>query len=221
MAIRTSGAACVLGCLLAGCSGEKKQDKPVEPAKKLNKAPDRFHVKLNTTKGDVIIESTREWAPRGADRFYELVTNGFFDQSRFFRVRPKFAVQFGISKDPKMNELWQQLQIPDDPVTQSNKRGYVSFAMRGPSTRTTQVFINLRDNSSLDSKGFAPFGRIVEGLDNIERLYSAYGEVASLGGSGPDTAKLQMMGDEYAQRSFPRLDTINSAKVIDYKPTAQ
>jgi peptidyl-prolyl cis-trans isomerase A (cyclophilin A) len=178
-------------------------------------------VKLDTTKGDVVIESTRAWAPRGADRFYELTTSGFFDGSRFFRVRPKFAVQFGISKDPKVNELWQQLQMPDDPVKQSNKRGYVSFAMRGPSTRTTQVFVNLRDNKNLDSSGFAPFGRIVEGLDIIEKLYSAYGEVSPLGGSGPDPAKLQVMGDEYAQRSFPRLDTINSAKVIEYTPKAQ
>jgi peptidyl-prolyl cis-trans isomerase A (cyclophilin A) len=211
-----------IACLLAGCSTEEKQEKPSGPAaKKLDKAPEQFHVKLDTTKGDVIIEATREWAPRGADRFYELVTSGFFDGSRFFRVRPKFAVQFGISKDPKMNELWHQLQMPDDPVKQSNKRGFISFAKRGPSTRTTQVFINLRDNGNLDSQGFSPFARVVEGLDNIENLYSAYGEVAPLGGGGPDPAKLQMMGDEYAQRSFPRLDTINSAKVIDYTPKSQ
>jgi peptidyl-prolyl cis-trans isomerase A (cyclophilin A) len=212
----------VLACLIAACSADRKQEKPVEqPAKKPAQAPAKFHVKLDTTKGDVVIESTREWAPRGADRFYELVENGFYEGSRFFRVRPKFAVQFGISKDPKMNELWQQLQLPDDPVKQSNKRGYLSFAKRGPSTRTTQVFVNLRDNTNLDSQGFSPFGRIVEGLDNIEKLYSGYGEVAPLGGSGPDPAKLQMMGDEYAQRSFPRLDTINSAKVIDYTPKVQ
>ena len=116
-----------------------------------------------------------------------------------------------------MNELWSQLQFPDDPVKQGNKRGYVTFAKRGPSTRTTQVFVNLRDNSNLDSNGFAAFGRVVEGMENLEKLYAGYGEVAALGGSGPDAAKLQSMGDEYAQRSFPRLDKIESAKVIEYK----
>jgi peptidyl-prolyl cis-trans isomerase A (cyclophilin A) len=114
-----------------------------------------------------------------------------------------------------------QLQFPDDPVAQSNKRGFVSFAMRGPGTRTTQVFINMRDNPKLDAQPFAPFGRVVEGMENVEKLYAAYGEVQPLGGSGPDPAKLEVMGDEYAQRSFPRLDTINSARVVEYTPKAE
>jgi peptidyl-prolyl cis-trans isomerase A (cyclophilin A) len=208
----------VLACLLAACSTDRKTAEKAasEPAHRTAETPAKFYVKFATSKGDFVAETIKEWAPRGADRFYELVTEGFFDGSRFFRVRPGFVVQFGISKDPKLNELWRQLQLPDDPVKQSNKPGYLSFATRGPSTRTTQVFINLRDNSSLDSKGFAPFGRIVEGMENVEKLYAGYGELPALGGSGPDPAKLESMGDEYAERSFPRLDIINSAKVIDY-----
>jgi peptidyl-prolyl cis-trans isomerase A (cyclophilin A) len=175
-------------------------------------------VRLDTTKGEVIVETVREWAPRGADRFFELVNEGFYDGSRFYRVLRGFAAQFGISKDPKQNELWRQLLLPDDPVKQSNRRGYLAFATRGPSTRATQVFVNLKNNSNLDSKGFAPFARVVEGLDNVDKLYAGYGEVMTLGGSGPDPAKLEVMGDEYAQRSFPRLDMINSARIIDYTP---
>ena len=130
------------------------------------------------------------------------------------------AAYKGGSKDVKANELWRQLLLPDDPVKQSNKRGYLSFATRGPSTRSTQVFINLKDNKNLDSKGFAPFGRVVEGIGTVDNLYAGYGEVMTLGGGGPDPAKLEAMGDEYAQRSFPRLDSINSAKVIEYTPKA-
>ena len=121
----------------------------------------------------------------------------------FIAFCAEFAAQFGISKDAKSNELWRQLLLPDDPVKQSNKRGYVSFATRGPSTRSTQVFINLKNNSNLDSRGFAPFARVVEGIESIDKLYAGYGEVMTLGGSGPDPAKLEAMGDEYAQRSFP------------------
>lgn len=214
-------AAAVL-CVLSGCSSEKKVEKASEPApKKSSQAPPKFYVKLDTSKGDVVIEVVREWAPRGADRFYELVNDGFFDGSRFYRVLRGFAAQFGISKDAKANELWRQLLLPDDPVKQSNKRGYVSFANRGPNTRSTQVFINLKNNSDLDSRNFAPIGRVVEGIENADKLYAGYGEVMTLGGSGPDPAKLEALGDEYAQRSFPRLDTINSAKVVEYTPKVE
>jgi peptidyl-prolyl cis-trans isomerase A (cyclophilin A) len=208
--------------LLSGCSSEKKVEKTSKPApKKPTQAPAKFYVKLDTSKGDIVIEVVREWAPRGVDRFYQLVNDGFFDGSRFYRVLRGFAAQFGISKDPKSNELWRQLLLPDDPVKQSNKRGYVSFANRGPNTRSTQIFVNLKNNSNLDSRNFAPIGRVVEGIENAANLYAGYGEVMTLGGSGPDPAKLEAMGDEYAQRSFSRLDTINSAKVIDYAPKAE
>jgi peptidyl-prolyl cis-trans isomerase A (cyclophilin A) len=216
------GRVLVLLAVLSGCSTDKKFEKAPEPArKKPSHAPAQFYAKLNTSKGDVMVEVVREWAPRGADRFYELVNAGFYDGSRFYRVLRGFAAQFGISKDVKANELWRQLLLPDDPVKQSNRRGYLSFATRGPSTRSTQVFINLRDNRNLDGRGFAPFGRVVEGLEIVDKLYAGYGEVMTLGGSGPDPAKLEAIGDEYAERSFPRLDLINSAKVIEYTPKAE
>jgi cyclophilin family peptidyl-prolyl cis-trans isomerase len=160
----------------------------------------------------------RDGAPRGADRFYELVTGGFYDGARLYRVRPKFVVQWGIHKDPAVQKLWSQLQMPDDPVKQSNRRGYLSFAMRGPSTRTTQVFINLAENGSrLDARGFAPFGHVVAGMDVVDKFYAGYGEVQPLGGGGPDPARMEALGEEYIQRSFPRLDQITSAKVVEFK----
>lgn len=209
---------------VAGCSKapEAKREETAAREKAVaDKTPEKFYTKFETSKGDIVIEVNRAWAPRGADRFYELVKEGFFDGSRFFRVRPKFIVQFGISKDAKQNELWSQLKFPDDPVQQSNRRGYVTFATRGPSTRSTQVFINLGNNAgTLDAKGFAPFGRVVEGMEVADKLYAGYGEVVNLGGSGPDPAKLEGMGDEYAQRSFPRLDKIERVTTIDYKPAS-
>jgi peptidyl-prolyl cis-trans isomerase A (cyclophilin A) len=178
--------------------------------------PEKYQVKFDTTKGPVTVEVVRDWAPRGADRFHELVRSGFFDGARFYRVRPKFIVQFGISADPKANELWRQLKMPDDPVKQGNKRGFVSFAQSGAGTRTTQVFINLADNSrTLDSKNFAAFGRVVEGMDLVDKLYGGYGEVESLGGAGPNPIKMEMQGDEYLQRSYPRLDQIKSARILE------
>ena len=211
-----------LALSVAGCSGTKEakttEGEPA-PAARRDRAPDKFYTRFETTKGDFVIETVREWAPRGADRFYELVKSGYYDGSRFYRVRPKFIVQWGISPDPKKNELWTQLRMPDDPVKQKNREGYVTFAKRGPGTRTTQVFINLGDNSQrLDAQGFAPFGRVVEGMDVVRSFYAAYGEVQALGGGGPDAAKLEGMGDEYAKRSFPRLDQIRKASVVEFTP---
>lgn len=209
---------------LAGCSGNStKSEKAEAPApKKEVQAPEKFHVKFETTKGDFVLEVIREWAPRGADRFYELLQANYYDGSRFFRVRPGFIVQFGISKDPRQSELWRQLKLPDDPVKQKNLKGYVSYAMAGPGSRTTQIFINLANNAErLDAKGFAPFARVVEGMDVVEKLYSGYGEVQALGGSGPDSAKVEGLGEEYLQRSFERLDKINRASVIEYTPAPE
>jgi peptidyl-prolyl cis-trans isomerase A (cyclophilin A) len=176
---------------LAGCSGgSNKTEKPVEKApEKAAQAPEKFYVKFATTKGDFIMEVVRSWAPRGADRFYELVHEKFYDGSRFFRVRPGFIVQFGISKSPQMSELWRQLKLPDDPVTQH-----------------------------LDGSGFAPFGRVVEGMDVVDKLYASYGEVQSLGGGGPDPQKIEAMGEEYLARTYPRLDKIDQATIVDYVP---
>ena len=202
--------------LLAGCSsGGNKTEKALVETKTEVKVPEKFNVEFDTTKGPITIEVMREWAPRGADRFHELVRTGFYDGSRFYRVRPKFIVQFGISKEPKRNELWRQLKIADDPVKQSNKRGYLSYAMQGPGSRTTQVFINLANNTSLDTKGFAPFARIVKGMEVVDKLYGGYGEVQSLGGPGPDAIKMETQGDDYIARSYPRLDAIKTARIVE------
>lgn len=200
---------CLIGC------GTTRERSPVETRKaEPVQVPETYRVRFETTKGDVVMEVNRAWAPRGADRFHELVRKGFYNGSRLYRVRPKFVVQFGISTDTKMNELWRQLKLVDDPMKESNQRGYVSYATDGPNTRTTQVFINLADNKRLDGRGFAPFGRVVEGMDVVDQFYSKYGEVQALGGAGPDAVKMETQGDEYVQRSYPLLDQIRKATVL-------
>lgn len=175
-------------------------------------APAKFKVRFKTTKGDVIIEVTRAWAPRGADRFYNLVKIGYFSEVAFFRVIPGFMAQFGIHGDPAISAKWQAAKIQDDPVKTSNKRGYLTFAMAGPNTRTVQFFISYRDNSSLDSQGFSPFGRVVTGMDVIDSVYSGYGEGAP-SGRGPAQGSVQTQGNTYLKKSFPKLDYIVSASL--------
>ena len=204
----------VLGLTVA-CSSNAPKEKAAAKLPERVSVPENYRVRFDTTKGPFTVEVTRAWAPRGGDRFHELLRMKFYDGARFFRVRPKFVVQFGISADPKANELWRQLKLPDDPVKQSNLRGFVSYATDGPARRTTQVFINLADNKRLDSRGFAPFGRVVEGMDIVDSLYAGYGEVQALGGGGPDAAKLETLGEEYAARTYPRLDQIKSARIIE------
>ena len=208
--------AVVAAVVLAGCGGSSGTKTASEAPKKTERAkpPENYRVRFETTQGPFVVEVARAWAPRGADRFFELVQGKFYDGARFFRVKPKFVVQFGISPDPKTNELWRQLRFPDDPVKQSNLRGYISYATDGPNTRTTQVFINLVDNKKLDARGFSPFGKVTEGMETVDKFYS-YGEVQSLGGGGPDTAKMETLGDEYIQRGFPRMDQIKTARVIE------
>jgi peptidyl-prolyl cis-trans isomerase A (cyclophilin A) len=156
---------------------------------------------------------TREWAPRGADRFYNLVKNGFYDDVRFFRVIPNFMAQFGIHGDPAVAAAWRMARINDDPVKQSNKRGFVVFATAGPNTRTTQLFINFKDNAaSLDKQGFAPFGRVVTGMETVDKIYDGYGEGAPRG-KGPDQGRAQAEGNAYLSKEFPRLDFIKSATI--------
>ena len=212
----------VTALALAACSGKPtKTEEEKAVSKKAEQAPEKFYAKFETTKGDFILEVVRDWAPRGADRFYELLHDKYYDGSRFFRVRPGFIVQFGISKDPKQSELWRQLKLPDDPVKQKNLKGYVSYAMAGPGSRTTQVFINLANNSGrLDGSGFAPFARVVEGMDVVEKLYAGYGEVQALGGGGPDSLKIEGLGEEYLARNFSRLDKIDQVTIVDYSPKA-
>src|SRR5881409_4433300 len=173
-------------------------------------APDSFRARFSTTKGDFVIAVHRAWAPHGTDRFYNLVRSGFYDGVRFFRVIPGFMAQFGIHGDPQVAAAWRDATIPDDPVRQHNTRGAVSFATAGPGTRTTQLFINYGDNSRLDGMGFSPFGRVVEGMDVVDRLYGGYGEGAPRG-RGPDQSTIQAQGNAYLERAFPELDYVKRA----------
>ena len=168
---------------------------------------------FDTSKGPVVIEVHRDWAPIGADHFYTLVKTGFYDGDRFFRIVRNFVVQFGISGDPKVNRLWSNLNLPDDPVKQHNVRGTISYATSGPNTRSTQVFINLRDNrNSLDSTGFAPFGKVTSGMDVVDSFYNSYGDMPPQG-QGPDPQQIETQGNEYLQNHFPRLDYIKKATI--------
>jgi peptidyl-prolyl cis-trans isomerase A (cyclophilin A) len=180
------------------------------------KAPDTFKAKFTTSKGDFVVQVTRAWAPRGADRFYNLVRAGFFTDCAFFRVlrepRP-FMAQFGISPKPAVAAAWERARIMDDPNKESNKRGRITFATAGPNTRTTQLFINYGDNAFLDGQGFSPFGEVIEGMEVVDKFYSGYGEGAP-SGRGPEQGKLQSEGKAYTDRYFPQLDHIISATIV-------
>ncbi|MBI3981589.1 MAG: peptidylprolyl isomerase [Gemmatimonadetes bacterium] len=170
-------------------------------------APATYRVKFETSEGDFVVEVTRAWAPNGADRFYNLVKHGFYDEARFFRVIAGFMAQFGINADPQVSARWRGASIPDDPVKESNQRGYVTFAMAGPNTRTTQVFINFGDNARLDGMGFPPFGRVIQGMEVVDRIHSGYGET-------PNQGRIQMQGNAYLTTAFPELDYIRKASVV-------
>jgi peptidyl-prolyl cis-trans isomerase A (cyclophilin A) len=199
---------------VAGCGGGGGKSGPpdalLHPAKLTAKAPQLYDVRFATTKGDFTIEVHRTWAPRGADRFYNLVKSGFFDGVRFFRVVPGFVVQFGISPYPEVSNAWRRATIPDDPVTAHNTRGGITFASAGPDTRTTQVFINLGDNRSLDERGFAPFGTVTEGMDVVDKLYSGYGDAPT-----PHQSEMQLQGNTWLDDNYPKLDGIKTAKVVE------
>ena len=183
------------------------------PAALKEMAPATFKVNFDTSAGMFVVEVHRDWAPNGADRFYNLVKNGFYDNVRFFRVIPDFMVQFGINGDPALNTVWQPARIPRDPVKQSNTRGFITYAMAGsPDTRTTQVFINFKDNSPLDAQGFAPFGKVTTGMNVVDKIYSGYGE-GSPSGRGPDQGRLQAEGNAYLEKSFPKLDYVKKATI--------
>lgn len=180
------------------------------------KAPGRFDVKLETSQGPVVLAVRREWAPAGADRFYYLVRSGFFDGEKFFRVREKFIAQFGLNGDPAVIAAWKHRTIPDDPVRVSNVRGTVAYAMTGPDSRTTQVYINLADNRRLDPQGFAPFAQVTSGMDAVDRLYSGYGEDAGGGVRGGKQGLIEAGGNAWLARAFPKLDYIIRAYVIGW-----
>ena len=180
------------------------------PAALNEPAPATYNVQFDTSKGAFVVEVHRVWAPNGADRFYNLVKNGFFDSARFFRVISGFMVQFGINGDPKLSAVWREARIKDDPVKKSNARGAITFATAGPDTRTTQVFINYADNSRLDGQGFAPFGTVTSGMDVVDKLYNGYGEGAP-SGQGPAQDRIQREGNAYLTSQFGKLDYIKKA----------
>jgi peptidyl-prolyl cis-trans isomerase A (cyclophilin A) len=201
--------------LLSGCSSQPdKSESAASPAAlpKTVSAPAVYKVKFETSKGDFVVQVNKDWAPAGADRFYQLAQSNFFENARFFRVIAGFMAQFGISPDPKTAALWETQTIPDDPPKQTNSKGRITFATAGPNTRTTQLFINLVDNGRLDASGFSPFGEVVSGMDVVERLYSGYGEGAP-GGNGPRQDLIQTQGNVYLEKDFPRLDYIKKTSI--------
>lgn len=172
------------------------------------KVPDQYKVKFETSCGDFVVQVHREWAPKGADRFHELVSAGFYDECRFFRVVPGFMVQWGMNGDPSVYAKWKDKEFADDPVKKSNTRGMMSFASRGPNTRTTQVFINFADkNARLDGLGFAPFAEVVEGMEVVDKINSQYGE-------NPQQPSIEAKGNEYLNARFPKLDYIKKATIV-------
>jgi peptidyl-prolyl cis-trans isomerase A (cyclophilin A) len=176
-------------------------------------APDVFRVRFETTRGSFVVEAHRAWAPLGVDRFHYLVRNGFYDGTRFFRVLNGFMAQFGINGDPRITASWRDRKIIDDPPKQSNVRGAVSFASAGPQSRTTQLFINFRDNVGLD-KDYPPIGKVVEGMAAVDSLWKGYGEGAPMG-NGPEQERVMTEGERYLSKEFPKLDEVKAARIIN------
>jgi peptidyl-prolyl cis-trans isomerase A (cyclophilin A) len=188
--------------LLAACN-----DSPSPRAAVAGPAPDTFRVAFATSRGTFVVEAVRAWAPRGADRFYQLVGEGFFDENRFYRVLPGFIAQFGANDDPKRNTQWEATPLPDDTAREKNRRGTVSFAFLGPNSRTHQLFVNLKDNPNLDTQGFAPVGRVIDGMSVVDSLYDGYGEK-------PQYQLVGTLGNKYLARMFPKLDYIETARIV-------
>ena len=197
------GAAAVVACAVGLAA---QASKLTNPASLTEAAPAEYKAAFDTSAGKFVIQVHKAWAPKGADRFYNLVKNGFFDDTRFFRVVPNFMVQFGLNGDPAIQRNWANANITDDPVKQSNKKGYVTFATRGKDTRTTQVFINFKDNGFLDSQGFAPFGEVTSGMDVVEKITDQYGEK-------PNQGSIQTEGNTYLKAQFPKLDYVKKATI--------
>lgn len=210
--------ALAVGSVLAAAPkpGKETQSPLLNPAGLKGKAPATFKAKFETSKGDFIIEVTRDWSPNGADRFYNLVKHGFFNEIRFFRVVPNFVVQFGIHGNPAISKHWVNAKIPDDPVKVKNEPGYVTFAKpSAPNSRSTQVFINLKDNSPLDAMGFSPFGKVIEGFDVVQKLNGEYGEnLTNLQGD------IFQGGNEFLAKKAPNLDYIKRATIVKAEGTA-
>jgi peptidyl-prolyl cis-trans isomerase A (cyclophilin A) len=207
-----AGVVAIVLASAAAFAGQADKSKLKNPAALTEQAPATFKADFDTSKGKFVVTVHRDWAPNGADRFYNLVKNGFYDDVRFFRVLENFMAQFGINGDPAVQAAWTQARIKDDPSKESNKRGYVVFATAGPNTRTTQLFINFGDNSSLDKQGFTPFGEVTSGMDVVDKLYGGYGEGAP-SGKGPAQGQLTAQGNAYLMKDFPKLDYIKTATI--------
>ncbi len=208
--IMTLSSALLLGVLATPVFGQTGN--LTNPAALNEKAPASYKARFDTSKGVVVIDVRRDWAPNGADRFYNLVKNGFYDDTRFFRVVSGFMAQFGINGDPKVSAQWRTATIKDDPVKQSNRRGFITFATSGPDSRTSQVFINFADNNGLDGQGFSPFGQVTTGMNVVDALYSGYGEGAPRG-RGPDQGRIQREGNAYLTKEFPNMDYVKKATI--------
>lgn len=210
-----AAAALCVSVVASACARDSSQraDSTARAPSGATTAPDSFRVAFQTTRGNFVVEVLRDWSPRGADRFYELVNAGYFRDVAFFRVLPGFVAQFGMHGDPSENRRWSDNPIPDDPVVQSNKRGTIVFATSGPNSRGNQFFINFADNAGLDRQGFSPFGRVVEGMSVVDSVYAGYGEA-------PDQSLIAADGNSYLKREFPRLDYIKSARVVGARPSA-
>lgn len=186
----------------------ERMSKLRNPAALKEQAPPIYKVNFDTSKGPIVIEVHREWAPLGADRFYNLVKNGFYDEVRFFRVVPNFMAQFGMNGNPAITKAWANVPLKDEPTKQTNKKGYVSYGRTGaPNSRTTQIFINFKDNSYLDAQGFAPFGQVVSGMENAEQITAQYGQK-------PSQAEITTSGNAYLNKQFPKLDYIKTATIV-------
>lgn len=205
----TSRSALLITLLAVATVAGACNDRPPVPARTapVGPAPDSFRVALETTRGTFVVEVMRAWSPKGADRFYDLVAEGFFDENRFFRVLPGFIAQFGVNDDKKLNEKWEAKTIADDPVKESNSHGTLVFASDGPNSRSHQLFINLADNKNLDTQGFSPIGRVVAGMSVADSIYSGYGET-------PSYHLLATLGNSYLKRMFPKLDYIKTARIV-------
>jgi len=210
-----------LGLTLTNAQDTKKEDKPAsaspdfsDPTKLTEKAPETFKAQFDTTKGKFTIEVKRSLSPNGADRFYNLVRSGYFKDVAFFRVVPGFMCQFGMHGDPKVTAAWRGASIADDPVQAGNTRGAITFAKGGPNSRSTQFFINFGDNSRLDAMGFPSFGKVVEGMDVVDKINGEYGDMPQQGGSGPNPERIAMEGNTYLKKEFPNLDYIKSATIL-------
>jgi len=213
-------AATLLALALTSCSGSGGDDASpaavnplLNPDRFTATAPATFQVRFETTEGEFVVQVTRDWAPRGADRFFNLVRGGFYDDTRVHRVVEGFVAQFGLNGDPWVNQVWKTRFLQDDPANWSNTRGRLTFAQGGRHTRSTELFVNLRNNPQLDDQGFAPIGAVVEGMDVVERIYAGYGDGPPRG-DGPYAAMIEARGNAYLDADFPELTRIVSATLI-------